>query len=163
MPQPPSYPWFAHPGNIISDFLAIILFFKQRFGHWPLPLSSGNKPTQLDPINRASSYLQTQEPTQGRIYKPSAGARAVKCCWPLPAQPVVVLGPGRTHYHLFVLSRFLCVLKWSLLFDKRRGLTTTGHSPSTGGMTADSLAQLFIHSHSASPDSLLYSLSTDCI
>jgi hypothetical protein len=28
--------------------------------------------------------------------------------------------------------RLLCVLKWGLLFDERRGLTTTGHSPSTG-------------------------------
>jgi hypothetical protein len=33
---------------------------------------------------------------------------------------------------MFVLFRLLRVLKWGLLFDKRRGLTTTGHSHSTG-------------------------------
>jgi hypothetical protein len=32
---------------------------------------------------------------------------------------------------IFLLfPRLLHVLKWGLLFDERRGLTTTGHSPS---------------------------------
>jgi hypothetical protein len=41
-------------------------------------------------------------------------------------------GPLGTHEHIFVVSRPLHVLKWGLLFDKRRGLTTTGHFRSTG-------------------------------
>jgi hypothetical protein len=32
----------------------------------------------------------------------------------------------------FILSKILCVLKWGSFFDDRRGLTTTGHSPSNG-------------------------------
>jgi hypothetical protein len=40
--------------------LSIVLFvyLKQRFGNWTLPLSSGEKPTQLGPIDRASPYLR---------------------------------------------------------------------------------------------------------
>jgi hypothetical protein len=37
-------------------------------------------------------------------------------------------GPGGTHDDIFVLFRLLRVLKLGLLFDKKRGLTTTGHS-----------------------------------
>jgi hypothetical protein len=33
---------------------------------------------------------------------------------------------------IIFFSRFLRVLRWSLLFNDRRGLTTTGHSPCTG-------------------------------
>jgi hypothetical protein len=39
----------------------------------------------------------------------------------------VVLGIG-THDHIFVLSVLLRVLKWGLLFDEKRAVTTTGHS-----------------------------------
>jgi hypothetical protein len=46
----------------------------------------------------------------------------------LTSTAVLDLGP---HDHIFVLSRLLHVLKWCLLFDKRRGLTTTCHPPST--------------------------------
>jgi hypothetical protein len=42
----------------------------------------------------------------------------------------LVSGPVRIHGHIFVLSRLLHVLKWGLLFDERRGLMATGHSPS---------------------------------
>jgi hypothetical protein len=50
----------------------------------------------------------------------------VNCCWSSPAQSFLVSGPVD---HIFVLSKFfLRVLKWGLLFDERRGLTT-GHSP----------------------------------
>jgi hypothetical protein len=40
--------------------------------------------------------------------------------------------PQWDHDHIFVLSRLLHVSKWGLLFDKRRGLTTTVHSPYIG-------------------------------
>jgi hypothetical protein len=54
------------------------------------------------------------------------------CSWPSPAQSLLASGPVGTHNHIFVLSRLLRVLKWGLLFDERRDMTTTGHSPSTG-------------------------------
>jgi hypothetical protein len=43
----------------------------------------------------------------------------------------VVLGIG-IYDHIFVHSRLSRVLKRGLLFDERRGLTTTDHSPSIG-------------------------------
>jgi hypothetical protein len=36
------------------------------FRDWDLSPSSGKKPTQLGPINRASPYLQTPKAIQGR-------------------------------------------------------------------------------------------------
>jgi hypothetical protein len=55
----------------------------------------------------------------------------------------VSLGFGRA----FVLSK-TCVLKWGFLFNKRRGLTTTGHSPSSGGdLSGHSLTGPLSHSH----------------
>jgi hypothetical protein len=33
--------------------------------------SSGKKHIQMGPTDRASLYIRTQEPTQGRIYKPN--------------------------------------------------------------------------------------------
>jgi hypothetical protein len=63
----------------------------------------------------------------------------------------VILGSEShgTHCHSFVLSTILGVLKWRLLFDERSSLTT-GHSPSTGGVTL--LAVTLSHSYSR-PDS----------
>jgi hypothetical protein len=57
----------------------------------------------------------------------------VNCCWLSPAQSSFDLGPVGIHDHI---SRLLRVLKWDLLSDKMRGLTITGHSPSTGGGNA---------------------------
>jgi hypothetical protein len=53
--------------------LFIILFFylKWHFGDRTLSPSSGKKPTQLDPINRASPNLWKPEATQDKIYKQS--------------------------------------------------------------------------------------------
>jgi hypothetical protein len=42
----------------------------------------------------------------------------------------VILGIGI--YDIFFHFRLLRVLKWGLLFDERRALTTTDHSPSIG-------------------------------
>jgi hypothetical protein len=39
------------------------------FKDWTLAPSLGKKSTQLGPIDRASHYLWTPEPPQGRIYK----------------------------------------------------------------------------------------------
>jgi hypothetical protein len=46
----------------------------------------------------------------------------------------VKLGFG-SHDHIFVLFKAFTVLKGGFFFEERRGLTTTGHSPSTGGVT----------------------------
>jgi hypothetical protein len=51
----------------------------------------------------------------------------VNCCRPSPAKSILVSGPA---VFLFFSERLL-VLKWGLLFDERRGLTATDHSPST--------------------------------
>jgi hypothetical protein len=40
-------------------------------------------------------------------------------------------GPVENHGHIYLHSRLLRILKWGLPFEKRRTLTTTGHSPST--------------------------------
>jgi hypothetical protein len=61
-------------------------------------------------------------PTAELTYSP------VNFCWPSPTQPFLVSGPVVTRDHFSVLSRLLRVMKWSLLFNKRRGLTNTGHS-----------------------------------
>jgi hypothetical protein len=67
--------------------------------------------------------------------KVSGQCSPVNCCWPSPAQSLSGSGPVRTHDHIFVSSRLLRV------FDERRGLTVTGHSPSAG-------VQLSTRSHS---------------
>jgi hypothetical protein len=51
--------------------------------------------------------------------------------------------PSGSHDHMFVLSWLLRVLRWGL-FDEKRGVTTTGHSSSTGGVT---LLALTLSSH----------------
>jgi hypothetical protein len=33
-----------------------VFYVEQRFGNWTLPSSSGKKPTQLGPVDRASRY-----------------------------------------------------------------------------------------------------------
>jgi hypothetical protein len=37
------------------------VYLKQSFEEWTLPPSSGKKPTELGPIDRASPYLRTPE------------------------------------------------------------------------------------------------------
>jgi hypothetical protein len=49
----------------------------------------------------------------------------LNCCWPSPAQYFSVMT-------IYFFSRLLHVLKWGLLFNEKKGLTTIGHSPSTG-------------------------------
>jgi hypothetical protein len=51
---------------------------------------------------------------------------------PVVQKSIFVSGAIGTFDHMFVLSILLSVLKWGLLFDERRGLTTTGYSLSTG-------------------------------
>jgi hypothetical protein len=41
-----------------------------------------------------------------------------------------------------LFPRLLGVFKWDLLFDRRKGLNTTGHSPSTGGRLEWALTHL---------------------
>jgi hypothetical protein len=58
----------------------------------------------------------------------------VNCCWYSPAQSILVSGPVGTHDRNFICAFLECYLFWNGgLFDERRGLTTTGHSPSAGG------------------------------
>jgi hypothetical protein len=40
-----------------EHYLSSCIYFKQGFGDWAVPMSSGKKPNQLGPINRASPYL----------------------------------------------------------------------------------------------------------
>jgi hypothetical protein len=57
----------------------------------------------------------------------------VSCYWSSSAQSFLVsCSFGNCVHIIFFLTRFTRVLKWYLLFNKRTGLTTTGHSSSTG-------------------------------
>jgi hypothetical protein len=56
--------------------------------------------------------------------------------WSSSAQSMLVSDPVGTHDHIFALSKTLYVLKWGLLLDKRRNMTTIGHSPSTEGYSS---------------------------
>jgi hypothetical protein len=49
--------------------LALFFYLEKRFGDWYLPPSSGIMHTQLGPVDRASPYLRTPEPTHDRKYK----------------------------------------------------------------------------------------------
>jgi hypothetical protein len=59
----------------IIEFLDInnlpVFYFKDNITETGFCLRLQVEPTQLGPINRASTYLRTPAPTQGRIYKPS--------------------------------------------------------------------------------------------
>jgi hypothetical protein len=73
--------------NTLIDFFDIhwsFFLFKAMFdisGTGQYRYSRVKKSIQLDPVDRANSYLQTPEPIQGRIYiiqiqhKPSAGVK----------------------------------------------------------------------------------------
>jgi hypothetical protein len=50
----------------------------------------------------------------------------------LASTVVFCFGPHRDPWPYICFFTLLRVLKWCPLFDKRRGLATTGHSPSTG-------------------------------
>jgi hypothetical protein len=56
---------------------------------------------------------------------------------------------------LLFFRRLLRVLKWGLLFEGRRGLTTTGHSPSSGG---DSTVHTHTHTTHSTHTHTHYSL-----
>jgi hypothetical protein len=60
-----------------------------------------------------------------------SGSSPVTCCWPSPAQSILVSGSFGTHDHIFVHSTLLRVLNWGLLFGEGRGMTSTAHSAST--------------------------------
>jgi hypothetical protein len=53
-------------------------------------------------------------------------SRAIICCWPSPAQSILVSGPVGTHDHIFVPSKTTCVF-WNRAFSLTRegGLTAT--------------------------------------
>jgi hypothetical protein len=76
---------------------------------------------------------------------------------PSPAQTILVSGPVGNYDHIFVFPRLSPVLKWGLLFDNRRGLTTTGHSLSTGVTRAGShtMTGPFFHTHARTPEELI--------
>jgi hypothetical protein len=82
----------------------------------------------------------------------------VNCCWPSSAQPLLVSDPYGTQDHSFVLSILLRVLKWGLLFDERRGLTTTGHSLSIGSDSAGCQSLTQFHSFSVKINSRAFFL-----
>jgi hypothetical protein len=70
--------------------------------------------------------------------------RSGKLLMASPAQAIwfkVSLGPITI---IVVLSKTLRVLKWGLRFDERKGLTTTGHSPSIG-VGGDSCGRALTH------------------
>jgi hypothetical protein len=59
-------------------------------------------------------------------------SNTVNCCLLSPVQSFFFWGHTGFHVHIFVLSRLLQILKWSILFDERRSLAAAGHNPSKG-------------------------------
>jgi hypothetical protein len=57
--------------------------------------------------------------------------RMVNYCWPSPAQQSWFRDRSGHMTVYLIFPILLRVLKWCLLFDVRRGLTNTGHYPST--------------------------------
>jgi hypothetical protein len=53
-------------------------------------------------------------------------------CWSTPAQSYFRVPSEPMTIFLCFFTGLVRVLKWDLLFNKRRGLTATGHSPCTG-------------------------------
>jgi hypothetical protein len=53
---------------------------------------------------------------------------------------------------IYFFSRLLHVLKWGLVYSERRGLTTTGHSPSTGHSLTDWSSPPHIYTNSLKPE-----------
>jgi hypothetical protein len=83
------------------------------------------------------AFYDSQDYGGGFLTRPHTGrlplqSSSLNCCWPSPAQSSLVSCPFGTHGHIIVLSRLLRVLKWGHYLEERRGLTTTGYSPSTG-------------------------------
>jgi hypothetical protein len=56
--------------TLSSILFFCLIYLKQNFKDWAMSLSSGKNHTQLGAIHRASPFLRTPEPKQGRIYKP---------------------------------------------------------------------------------------------
>jgi hypothetical protein len=88
-----------------------------------------------------SSFLMYERGTLNRpavvqcqrtLVRSPAQLSPVNYCWSSPAQSFVVSGHVMNHEHTFVHYRLLCVLKWGLIFYKRRDLTIISHSPSAG-------------------------------
>jgi hypothetical protein len=64
----------------------------------------------------------------GCRFRSQLGHQSSKLMLALVSTVLLLSGPVRTHDHIFVLSRLVRVFKWGLLFDERRGLTSTGPS-----------------------------------
>jgi hypothetical protein len=69
----------------------------------------------------------------------------VYCCWPSPAESFLISGPDGTQNHIFVLLKTLKCFEIGPIFDGRRGLTITGHSPFHWGTTSLPLALTRYH------------------
>jgi hypothetical protein len=72
----------------------------------------------------------------------------VNCCWPSSAQSFLISGPFEIRHHIFVLFRFSRVLKWGLLFDERRRLTTIECCYIAAGPRQHSLSWFRVPRHS---------------
>jgi hypothetical protein len=85
----------------------------------------GNPRIRFFFIRQPLRVCVTREPlqTDKSVSEIAAGPRQhSKSLFRVPSGPIFLFFPG-----------LLRVLKWDLLFNERRGLTPTGHSPSTGG------------------------------
>jgi hypothetical protein len=95
-------------------------------GSQQCPLLLCSRSYQLATVSQLTHYSSC------RLSTDRLQSSTVNCCWSSPAQSFLASGLVGIHDHIFVPSRLLCVLKWGLIFEERRGLTAAGHSPSTG-------------------------------
>jgi hypothetical protein len=96
-----------------------------------VPLPPGSRPRKLAAISHQPPTFLTavSRLSLDLLASPVRPVKSSKLLLAL-ASPVVLI--FRPLDHIFVLATLLRVLKWDLLFEERRGLTTTDHSPSTG-------------------------------
>jgi hypothetical protein len=86
-----------------------------------------------------------------------------------PAQSFLHSGPYGIQDYIFVLSNTLRISKWGFLFDERRGLNNTGHSPSKVGDSSEhsltgpllhTLTHTHTHTHTQNFTQPVYSLDS---
>jgi hypothetical protein len=104
---------------------------KATYKAYPLfngQLNSGDCYTLLPSWKRKGKFLFHERRFMQLLLKSFVWTKCAQKCNNSLAQEFLFSGTVGTHDQIFVLSRRSRVLKWDLLFDERKGLTTTAIS-----------------------------------
>jgi hypothetical protein len=113
--------------HIIVHCRCLVVAFK---GGVALPLGSQTVPVWA--TNFSQRLNLTSTPTHSLNSTQLTPIYSFKLLLTLACTVVLDSNPVRTHDHIFIFYRLVRVLKWGLLIEERKGLTTTGHPPPTG-------------------------------